>query len=165
MSPELKSLVVNVAYLLSAVMFIFGLKRLTKVRTARRGNAIAALAMFVAVAATLVDMGLVDYRWILIGIVVGGAIGGVAAMRVPMTSMPELVAVFNGFGGGASTLVAMSVVWLDVIEPGKQGTLAHVLNKDGSGGAVAITIALSVLIGAVTLTGSVVAYLKLAEKI
>ncbi|MCA9628638.1 MAG: NAD(P)(+) transhydrogenase (Re/Si-specific) subunit beta [Myxococcales bacterium] len=165
MSPELKTLIVNIAYLLSAVMFIFGLKRLTKVRTARRGNAIAALAMFVAVAATLVDLGFVDYRWILIGIAVGGAIGAFAAMRVPMTSMPELVAVFNGFGGGASTLVAMSVVWLDVIEPAKQGTLAHILNKDGSGSAVAITIALSVLIGAVTLTGSVVAYLKLAEKI
>lgn len=165
MSPELKTIVVNVAYLVSAVMFIFGLKRLTKVRTARRGNAIAALAMLVAVVATLVDMGMVDYRWILAGVVVGGAIGGVAALRVPMTSMPELVAVFNGFGGGASTLVAISVVWLDVVEPGKLGTLAVLLDKNGAGAAVAITIALSVVIGGVTLTGSIIAYLKLAEKI
>jgi len=144
-------------YLLSAVLFILGLKGLTKVRSARRGNAIAALAMLLAVVATLLDLGLIDYRWILVGLVVGGTIGAVAAFKVEMTAMPEMVALFNGSGGGASTLVALAIIWLEVIEPGRAGTTASIL-----GGSNALTAFLSILIGAVTLSGSVVAYLKLA---
>jgi H+-translocating NAD(P) transhydrogenase subunit beta len=157
---------VQLAYLFSAILFIFGLKRLGKVRTARSGNTMAALAMLIAVVATLIEMGLVDYRWIIAGFAVGGLIGVVAAIKVPMTSMPEMVAVFNGFGGGASALVALSVVWLNVVELGKQGTLSSVMGVEGANGpAVATTVAASILIGGVTLSGSVVAYLKLSERI
>lgn len=147
-------------YLLSAVLFIVGLKGLTKVRTARRGNLIASMAMLLAVVATLLDLGLVDYRWILLGLVVGGAIGAVAALKVEMTAMPELVALFNGSGGGASTLVALAVLWLEVVEPGRAGTAAEIL-----GGSNALTAFLSILIGAVTLSGSVIAYLKLSGRL
>jgi len=152
--------IVPLLYLLSAVLFIVGLKGLTKVRSARRGNAIASLAMLIAVVATLVDLGLIDYRWILGGLVVGTTIGAFAALKVEMTAMPELVALFNGSGGGASTLVALAVIWLEVIEPGQLGTSASIL-----GGSNALTAFLSILIGAVTLSGSVVAYLKLSGRL
>ena len=106
--------VVHFVYLLSAVLFIFGLKKLTKVKTAQTGNKIAAAAMLLAIVGTLLELHLpvdgtiptLDYRWILGGVVVGGVLGGIAAVRVAMTSMPEMVALFNGFGGGASALVA-----------------------------------------------------------
>ncbi len=163
---SLTEAVVNLTYLASAILFVFGLKRMTRVHTARGGNALAALAMLLAIVATLVEMGRIDYRWILIGVVVGSAIGAFAAMTVPMTDMPEMVALFNGFGGGASMLVGASVVWLDVVEPGKVGTLAVVLGSSRSSGpAVATTIGLSILVGGLTLTGSLIAYLKLSGKI
>ena len=101
MNNLLQSFIVPVLYLLSAVLFILGLKGLTRVRTARRGNAIASLAMLIAIVTTLLDMGLVDYRWIITGLIVGGLIGAIAALKVEMTAMPEMVALFNGFGGGA----------------------------------------------------------------
>ncbi len=150
---------VPVLYLLSAVLFIVGLKGLTKVRTARRGNLLAAVAMLVAIVATLVDLGAIDYRWILVGLVVGGAIGAVAALRVEMTAMPEMVALFNGSGGGASALVALAILWIEIVEPGIDGTPASIL-----GGSNALTAFLSILIGGVTLSGSVVAFLKLSGR-
>jgi len=154
--------VVPILYLVSAVVFIFGIKGLTRVRTARRGNLLAAFAMLLAVAATLLDMGLVDYRWILIGLVVGGAVGAFAAVKVEMTEMPEMVALFNGCGGGASALVAISYLWVEVLEKPHplNATTASILGTDSS-----LSTALSILIGAVTLSGSVVAYLKLQGKI
>ncbi len=160
MSQLLDSVLVPVLYLLSAVLFIFGLKGLTRVRTAQRGNAIAALAMLIAVVTTLVDLGLVDYRWIIAGLVVGGLVGTVAALKVEMTAMPEMVALFNGFGGGASALVACSVVWLELVEPGVIGSPAAHLGTDA-----ALTAFLSVLIGAVTFSGSLIAFLKLSGRI
>jgi len=159
MSNLLHSIIVPVLYLLSAVLFIFGLKGLTRVRTARRGNAIAALAMLIAIVTTLLDLGLVDYRWIITGLVVGGLIGTVAALKVEMTAMPEMVALFNGFGGGASALVALSILWTDIIQKGEVGTAASFMGADAS-----ITAALSILIGSVTITGSLVAFLKLSGK-
>jgi len=154
--------VVHFVYLLSAVLFIFGLKKLTKVKTAQTGNKIAAGAMLLAVVGTLMELHLpvdgvvpsLDYRWILGGVVVGGVLGGIAAVRVAMTSMPEMVALFNGFGGGASALVATAVVWNDLVE--KPGTIDAVS---------AVIICLSVLIGALTTTGSIVAFLKLQGKL
>jgi NAD(P) transhydrogenase subunit beta len=154
--------VVHFVYLLSAVLFIFGLKKLTKVKTAQTGNKIAAGAMFLAIVGTLMELHLpidgvvpsLDYRWILGGVVVGGVLGGIAAVRVAMTSMPEMVALFNGFGGGASALVATAVVWNDLVE--KPGTIDAVS---------AVIICLSVLIGALTTTGSIVAFLKLQGKL
>jgi len=152
---------VPVLYLLSAVLFIFGLKGLTRVRSAQRGNAISALAMLVAVVATLIEMSEdgFDLQWILVGLVVGGLIGAVAAVKVQMTAMPEMVALFNGSGGGASALVAASIVWSQVVETGGGETTTAVL-----GSASGLTTVLSMFIGALTLSGSVVAYLKLSGK-
>jgi NAD(P) transhydrogenase subunit beta len=156
----LHSFVVPVLYLLSAVLFVFGLKGLTRVRSARRGNAMAALAMLIAVATTLLDLGLIDYRWIISGLILGGLIGTIAALKVEMTAMPEMVALFNGFGGGASALVALSIVWKDAIESEGTTTAASLIGADA-----AVTAFLSVLIGAVTLSGSLVAFLKLSGRI
>ncbi len=156
MSQLLDSVVIPVLYLLSAVLFIVGLKGLTRVRTAQRGNAIAAFAMLLAVVTTLLDLGIVDYRWIVAGLVVGGAIGTVAALKVAMTAMPEMVALFNGFGGGASALVATAIVWTEIIEPQVAGSAAGQLGVDA-----ALTAFLSILVGAVTFSGSLIAFLKL----
>jgi len=156
----IQQIVVPILYLLSAVLFIRGIKGMTRVRTARKGNLVAAFAMFLAVAATLLLMGVVDYRWIIGGVIVGGVVGGVAAVKVKMTSMPEMVALFNGCGGIASALVALSVVWTDSVELGKVETLGSVL-----GGSSALTVVLSVLVGGVTFSGSVIAYAKLAGKV
>ena len=160
MSNALHAIIIPLLYLLSAVLFILGLKGLTRVRSARRGNALASLAMLIAIVATLLDLGLVDYRWIIVGLVVGGLIGMIAALRVQMTGMPEMVALLNGFGGGASALVALSIVWSEIIEPAEPGTAASVL-----GGASSLTAVLSILIGSVTLTGSLVAFLKLSGRV
>ena len=146
-------------YLISAVLFILGLKGLTRVRSARRGNLMSAMAMLVAVVATLIEMGTFDLQWILVGLVVGGLIGGVAAVRVEMTSMPEMVALFNGSGGLASGLVASSVLFKEVVESGGEGPAASIL-----GAAPGVTLVLSLLIGFLTCSGSVVAYLKLSGK-
>jgi len=153
---------VPILYLISAVTFIFGIKGLTRVRTARRGNVMAASAMLLAVLATLLEMGVVDYRWILAGLVVGGSVGAFAAFKVEMTEMPEMVALFNGCGGGASALVAISVLWVEFVEnpPAEALALSSVLNPDS-----ALSMVLSLLIGSVTFSGSVVAYLKLQGKI
>ncbi|MEM8961787.1 MAG: NAD(P)(+) transhydrogenase (Re/Si-specific) subunit beta [Acidobacteriota bacterium] len=149
---------VPVLYLLSAVLFIFGLKGLTRVRSARRGNLTAALAMLIAVIGTLLEIGTIHWTWILVGLVVGGLIGAIAAVRVEMTSMPEMVALFNGSGGAASALVALSVIWREVVEQSTGTTV------DALGTASGVTTILSILIGTLTLSGSVVAYLKLAGK-
>jgi NAD(P) transhydrogenase subunit beta len=155
-----RQVLVPVLYLLSAVLFIYGIKGLTRVRTARRGNLTAAFAMLIAVLATLLFMGTIDYRWILAGVVVGTAVGWVAAVKVKMTAMPEMVALFNGAGGIASALVALAVVWTEKMEAGAPGTLGEVL-----GPSSALTVVLSVLIGAVTFSGSIVAWGKLTGKI
>ncbi|MEE8368682.1 MAG: NAD(P)(+) transhydrogenase (Re/Si-specific) subunit beta [Thermoanaerobaculia bacterium] len=160
MNQSLHSVVIPALYLVSAVLFIYGLKGLTKVRSAQQGNAIAALAMFIAVITTLVDLGRVDYRWILAGLGIGGAIGIVAAVRVQMTGMPELVALFNGLGGAASALVAASVLWLRLVETKSLETARSILGAD-----VAVTILLSIIIGSMTLSGSLIAYLKLSGRV
>ena len=155
-----RQVLVPILYLLSAILFIYGIKGLTRVRTARRGNLTAAFAMLIAVLATLLFMGTIDYRWILAGVVVGTAVGWVAAVKVKMTAMPEMVALFNGAGGIASALVALAVVWTEKMEAGAPGTLGDVL-----GPSSALTVVLSVLIGAVTFSGSIVAWGKLTGKI
>jgi NAD(P) transhydrogenase subunit beta len=145
-----------ILYLVAAVLFIVALLDMTKVRSARRGNALGALGMVLAMAATLIEIGATDYRWILGGLVVGSVVGYVWAVKVQMTQMPEMVALFNGFGGAASALVAFATQWLDTVESGKPGTVADIM-----GNTAAVTIALSLLIGGVTFTGSLVAFLKL----
>ncbi len=137
---------INLAYVVAAILFINGLKGLTHPRTAVRGNLTSAWGMLLAIVATLIDGGLA-YQWILLGAVIGGLIGGIAAARVQMTQMPEMVALFNGFGGGASVLVA-GAAFIIAVEPNAQTT---------------VSTGLSGLIGAVTLTGSLIAFGKLAE--
>ena len=137
-------------YLVSAVLFIVGLKGLGHPRSAVRGNLLGAAGMLLAVATTLAFERILDWPWILAGLSIGGAVGAVLAIRVRMTAMPELVALLNGFGGGASFLVAGAVL--------------------GGGESVALAwpalvgAGLSGLVGAVTLSGSGVALVKLLEK-
>ncbi|HSM34939.1 MAG TPA: NAD(P)(+) transhydrogenase (Re/Si-specific) subunit beta [Longimicrobiales bacterium] len=145
MSPA----VIDAAYLIAAVLFIVGLKRLGSPDTARSGNILGALGMLVAIAATLFSQEILGFAAILAGLAIGGLIGLVLARTVQMTAMPQLVAVFNGFGGGASALVAVD----EYVRLGEAGASA---TPD-----VAVTIALSILIGTVTFSGSMVAFGKL----
>jgi NAD(P) transhydrogenase subunit beta len=140
----------------SIALFVVGLKRLSRVRTARSGNALMAGGMLLAVVLTLIEIGLVDYRWIAVGLLLGGAIGYATVARAQATQMPEIVARFNGFGGASSALVALSLFWAVVVEAPGQETAAAAL-----GPASGVTLVLSVLIGSVTLAGSVLAELKL----
>jgi NAD(P) transhydrogenase subunit beta len=143
---------VNLAYLVAAVLFIWGLKGLTHPRTAVRGNLLGASGMLLAAVVTLVHVGL-DYRVIIAGLVVGGLIGAVAAIKVQMTGMPQMVALFNGFGGVASVLVAGATLMPAI---GTYGSDVRDLQE-------VISIAAAALIGGVTLTGSLVAFGKLQE--
>jgi NAD(P) transhydrogenase subunit beta len=139
----------NAAYIVAAILFIVGLKQLGSPATARNGNRLSALAMLVAVVATVVGNDIASWEWILGGVIVGSGIGALSARRVQMTSMPQLVAVFNGFGGAASAVVAAA-------------ELIHLMDKsDPIAENVSITIMASVIIGSVTLTGSFIAYGKL----
>jgi NAD(P) transhydrogenase subunit beta len=116
--------------------------------------------MLLAVIGTLLEIGWVDYRWIIGGLVIGGSIGAVAAVRVKMTAMPEMVALFNGSGGLASALVALAVVWLNLIETDNQTAAYQILGTSQS-----ITVGLSILIGSVTFSGSYIAFLKLRGRL
>ena len=136
---------VNLVYILASVLFIFGLKMLGSAETAKKGNLVSAIGMLIAVVVTLLDQNIVDYTWILIGIILGTVIGATAALRVKMTAMPEMVAIFNGFGGIASLLVGSS----------------EYLVSDSSF-SILIPIYLTVVIGGITFTGSLIAYSKLS---
>ncbi len=144
---------IQISYLIAASLFIFGLKQMSSPATARRGNLLGAIGMLIAIIATLLDRSIVSYELIILGTVVGAALGAVMAYKVEMTAMPQMVGLLNGLGGGASTLVAVAEFW----------------RLRSAGEAIAldsiITIILSVLIGGVTLTGSAIAFAKLQELI
>ncbi|MBL6889012.1 MAG: NAD(P)(+) transhydrogenase (Re/Si-specific) subunit beta [Candidatus Poseidoniaceae archaeon] len=147
---------VAIGYLLSAALFIFGLKKLGHPRTAPFGNQLGALGMLVAVLTTIFSMQLAgDAQWVLIGagIALGSLIGYIMAVRVQMTGMPELVALFNGFGGAASALVALSEIqkYID------GGTVPEGLELT----VTMVAAGLSALVGWMTLTGSLLAMYKL----
>ena len=142
-------IIVNLSYILASMLFIFGLKMLGSPETARRGNLISSSGMLLAVIVTLLDQSIVDYRWIIGGLCIGASIGYLAATRVKMTSMPEMVALFNGFGGIASLLVGS----------------AEYLNSVNQNSSLLMAIYLTVLIGGVTFSGSLVAWGKLSETI
>ena len=145
--------IINFAYLIAAVLFIFGLKGLTHPRTAVRGNLLGALGMFIAIVATLVDRKVLSFEMIVAGVVVGALIGLILAVKIQMTAMPQLVALFNGFGGGASVLVAGAA-------------LIEVLSLGGElSGQFTVATAASGFIGAVTFWGSLIAFGKLQELI
>lgn len=145
------NLLINSAYLVAAVLFIIGLKGLSSAATARRGNLYAAIGMLVAVVATLLSWEIVSFSWILVGLVLGAGIGVFLARTVEMTAMPQMVALLNGFGGAASALVA-SDEYLRFAE----GAISPTYD-------VQTTIMLSVLIGGLTFSGSMIAWAKLQE--
>ena len=142
---------IEIAYLVASALFILGLKRMSSPATARRGMNYAALGMLVAIVAALVDHKVTTYRWLLVALVAGSAVGAYMARTVKMTAMPQMVALLNGFGGLASALVG----WAE-----HDRLLFEGLPVPPD---VATTIVLSLLIGAVTFTGSVVAWAKLQE--
>ncbi len=170
---ELELGLIEVAYMLSALLFIFGIKRLAGVRTARVGNLYASLGMLVATVATLYLLWGGLSMWVLVGgAAVGTILGGLLALRTPMTSMPELVAFFNGMGGAASVMVSIAqvILFTNALGDGSLGqTMSSQVFKLPSGpigGApFAVAVAVSILIGGVTVSGSLIAYGKLSGKI
>jgi len=148
-----KTSFITLAYLVAAVLFLRGIKGLTHPRTAVRGNLLGALGMLVAVLATLIHQDILNnplgYVLIAIGLAIGGVVGALLAVRIQMTAMPQLVALFNGFGGGASVLVAGVELFTPIREAALYATVVSGL--------------LAGLIGAVTFWGSLVAFAKLQE--
>lgn len=140
--------IIDWGYIVASVLFIVGLKMMNSPDTARKGNGLSAIGMLVAVVATLLVKG-ISFEWIAVGVVIGSAVGAVSAYKVKMTSMPEMVALFNGLGGLASLLV---------------GWVEYHRHPDSPVGTM-VAIYLAVLIGSVTFTGSVIAYAKLAETV
>ena len=151
-------LLVNLSYIAAAILFVFGIKMLGHADTARKGNRISSIGMALAIIVTLLSQGL-DYKLVLGGIAVGSVIGFIAAKRVQMTGMPELVALFNGFGGLASLLVGWaeyqraSHIKLAGIDSAQVDTFT------------AGVIVLAILIGGITFTGSLYAWGKLSGKL
>ena len=146
----MKELFIDIAYLVSAISFIYGLKMLSHPKTARNGNIIASLGMLIAIIATAYLGTNLDFSKILIAMTIGSIIGAFFAIRVEMTQMPQLVAIFNGFGGAASALVASAEFFKSISSSTPNPTTFLIL-----------TITLSVLIGTLTFTGSFIAFGKL----
>ena len=145
---------INLAYLVASILFILGIKGLTHPRTAARGNLLGATGMLVAIVVTLldrqvVDAGLQGLRFIVAGIALGSAIGAALALKIQITAMPQMVALLNAFGGGASALVAGAVL-VEATDPSTQTAVATVVSG---------------IIGSVTFWGSLVAFDKLQELI
>ncbi|WP_414541267.1 NAD(P)(+) transhydrogenase (Re/Si-specific) subunit beta [Nostoc sp. CCY0012] len=140
---------IQLTYLVAASLFILGLKKLGSPATARNGNVIAAVGMLLAIVATLLDQQVLNYQMILIGLAIGAGIGAIAAYKVQMTEMPQMVGLLNGLGGAASALIAVAEFWRLI---GSSQPIPLDVN---------ISILLDVLIGGVTLTGSFIAFAKL----
>ncbi len=154
----------NLFYILAAILFIFGIKGLTHPRTAVRGNMFGALGMLVAIVVTLIDRNMIGWGWIITGIAIGSVVGAVLAVRIHMTAMPQLVALYNGFGGIASAFVAGSVLHEWIHGAGETASVTESILANGQDPTQAlIATALSGLIGAVTFSGSVLAFAKLQE--
>jgi NAD(P) transhydrogenase subunit beta len=150
----MQDVVINLTYLVASVLFIIGLKGLAHPRTAVRGNLLGAVGMFLAIVVTLIDRRVLTFEMIIAGVVVGAAVGAILAVKIQMTAMPQLVALFNGFGGGASVLVAGAAL----IEAG-------VITGGSPSSQLTVATVVSGLIGAVTFWGSLVAFGKLQEVI
>ena len=140
------NIIIALAYLLSSILFILGLKNLGSPKTARRGNQLAMTAMLIAIIVTLTKNEILDFTLIIIGLIIGSAIGAIIARKVQMTAVPQMVALFNGLGGGASALVALA----------EYNRFSGDLRID-----VIISMVVSLFIGTVTFTGSLVAFGKL----
>jgi proton-translocating NAD(P)+ transhydrogenase subunit beta len=147
--PHLPPNVVRAAYLVASVLFIVGIKRLSSPKSARQGNTLAAVGMLLALVVTLLDRAILSYGTIAAGLVLGGLIGTIAARRVAMTAMPQMVALFNGSGGGAAAIVSS----LEYLAFARSGLPIP--------GVASVTILLGAWIGALSFTGSIVAFGKL----
>lgn len=141
--------VTQLSYLVASALFIIGLKKLGSPATARQGNVIAAIGMLIAIVVTLLDRHVLNYPMILLGIGVGSLLGTIMAQRVAMTDMPQMVGLLNGLGGAASALVAVGEFWR-MLSIGERPGLD-----------INVTIVLTLLIGGVTFTGSLLAFVKL----
>src|SRR5690606_7534285 len=144
------NLFIQIAYLVASVLFIIDIKMLGKTATARKGNQLSAAAMLIAIVATLLDFRVLSFTEIFIAILIGSAIGAYFAQKVAMTKMPEMVALFNGVGGGASVFVAISEYYR-----------VFDINHEVLDTTTGVTLVLSVIIGSVTFTGSYIAFAKL----
>ncbi|MEL1232865.1 MAG: NAD(P)(+) transhydrogenase (Re/Si-specific) subunit beta [Candidatus Neomarinimicrobiota bacterium] len=136
---------INIFYVLASVLFILGIKKLSHPKTARSGNFLSACGMFVAIVSTLVANDNIDLQMIVLGMIIGSAIGALFAQKVEMTQMPQMVAIFNGFGGSASALVAA----------------AEFLNSGSLSTFTLFSIMISIFVGTLTFTGSFIAFGKL----
>jgi H+-translocating NAD(P) transhydrogenase subunit beta len=143
----------NLLYLITIVTFILALRYLSNPAHARRGNQIGAVGMLLAIVVTWVKTGGTSWWALAVGMLIGGGFGAFAARKVKMTAMPQMVALFNGVGGGAATLIALAELHRLLPQPGKPTV------------DILIAIALSGLIGAISFTGSLVAFAKLQELI
>ena len=135
----------NIFYVLASVLFILGIKKLSHPKTARNGNFLSALGMFVAIVSTLLASEKIDLQMIMVGMIIGTVIGALFAQKVEMTQMPQMVAIFNGFGGSASALVAA----------------AEFLNSGTISTFTLSTVMVSIFVGTLTFTGSFIAFGKL----
>ena len=135
----------NIFYVLASVLFILGIKKLSHPKTARSGNFLSACGMFVAIVSTLIANDNIDLQMIALGMIIGSAIGALFAQKVEMTQMPQMVAIFNGFGGSASALIAA----------------AEFLNSGSMSTFTLSSIMISIFVGTLTFTGSFIAFGKL----
>ena len=142
---------VNIVYLIAASLFVLGLKGLSHPRTAVRGNMLGALGMFIAVVVTLINQQIIGFEAIVGGLILGGVIGGIWAVKVPMTGMPQFVGLCNGFGGGASVLVAGAAFVEASLQAGTNAVPVQ----------FSIATVASGMIGSVTFWGSLIAFGKL----
>ena len=159
----MKANLILISYIISAILFIVGIKRLGKINTARQGNFLSAVGMLIAIIATLFKMEAIPLIWILAGITLGTFIGAFSAIKIAMTAMPEMVAIFNGFGGGASALVASAELFKYLND--KQNYLDQLHKVNAEITTIMITIVLSIIIGSLTFSGSFIAWGKLQGKI
>ena len=158
----MSALAVNLAYIVAAALFVFGLKMLGSPSTARRGNGLSAAGMLIAIVVTLLSKGIVELHWIAAAAAAGALVGALASRLVAMTAMPEMVALFNGSGGVASLLVGWAALFAD-----GGGAAPAAASPFASASATvapftAVTVFLSVMIGGITFTGSLVAWGKLS---
>ena len=143
--------IVNLGYIIAAIFFIIGLKRLSSPGTARNGNRLASVGMLIAVLVTVLGNNILGWEWIITSILIASVIGFFSARKIQMTAMPQLVAIFNGLGGSASGLIAAGELY-NLIEANSE------IAKDTT-----VTIMISTIIGSLTLTGSLIAFGKLQE--
>ena len=144
------SILIQTSYLIASILFIIGIKMLGRTKTARKGNMVSSAGMLIAILATIIQVESITLIDILVCIIIGSAIGLLFAFKVKMTKVPEMVALFNGFGGLASLTVALADFWLNTQEK------SLVIDQ-----ITGVSVAVSVLIGGITFTGSIIAFLKL----